>query len=103
MNDEYWLPDYLTVDNDNYGSIVMRWKQHGGNRPGHLPSLLNVNDSSPLLDGDLEVEYCADMFSKPGCIRTDYPIPTLCRVYYFEVTILCQGDEGYHNPDRFSQ
>ena len=100
MNDEYWLPDYLTVDNDNYGSSVTWWKQYGGNRPAHLPSRLS--DSSPLLYGDLELEYMGSMFSKPGCIRTDYPIPSLCQVYYFEVTILCKGDEWYDNPEYFS-
>jgi hypothetical protein len=99
MDDEYGLPEYLT---DNYGTSVMSWKHYGGNPPAHLPSRLNMRDSSPLLYGDLELEYIADMFSKPGCIRTDNPIPSLCRVFYFEVTILCKGDEGYNSPEYFS-
>lgn len=103
MNDEYWLPDYLTVNNDNYGSSVRSWKEYGGSRPGHLPSDLDVSDPSPLRYEDLELEYMADMFSKPGCARTDCPIPSRCQVYYFEVTILCKGDEWYCNPEDFSQ
>lgn len=95
MNDEYWLPDYLKINN-SYGLSVEKWKQStGGTRPDYLPNRLNVNDSSHLLKGDLELEYMADMFSKPGCIRTDHPIPNICQMYYFEVTILCKGDEWY--------
>jgi len=99
MDDEYWLPEYLT---DNYGASVMSWKHFGGVLPAHLPSRRDMRDPSPLLYGDLELEYIGDMFSKPGCIRTDYPIPSLCRVYYFEVTVLCKGDEGYDPPEYFS-
>jgi hypothetical protein len=49
-----------------------------------------MSDSSSLL---YELDYMADMFSKPGCVRAEYPIPSLCGVSYFEVIILCEGDE----------
>jgi len=88
MNNEYWLPHYIEIDN----AI-----------PAYLPRRLNVRDSSPLLDGDLELEYIGTMFSEPGSIRTDCAISCVLRVYYFEVTILCKGDEWYYQLACFLQ
>jgi hypothetical protein len=94
MNAEYWIPAYL--NNSEYAQQVEKWKQNpSGTKPAYLPSLFNAKDSSPVVKGDLELEYAGDMFSKIGAIRTNYPIPTSCRMYYFEITILCKGDEGY--------
>ena len=71
-------------------------------QPPYLPSRLAEEDSSHLLEvtkGGLEINYVGDLNSSVGSIRADYPIPSSCGRYYFEIMILCKGDDGYlHFP-----
>jgi hypothetical protein len=96
---EYWLPNYLK--RTQYGASIDHWQQHsnmGYSRPSYLPSRLDEEDSSHLLEvteGGLEIKYVGDLVSAVGSIRADYPIPSTCGWYYFEVRILCKGDDGY--------
>ena len=94
---EYWLPDYLR--HSHYGTSMGLWKRHAYlGRPPPLPSKFNTQDASPLLGvskGGIEIRYSGDFLSPVGSIRADHPIPPSCGLYYFEVHILCKGDDGY--------
>jgi hypothetical protein len=98
MNDEFWLPGYLKID--NYGASIKKWKRDlservQAKRPPRLPSQFDINDESSLVKGNLDLEYVGDMLSEPGSIRTDYAIPNSCQIYYFEVKVLCKGYDWY--------
>lgn len=33
--------------------------------------------------------------NEAGAVRADHPVPANCGIYYFEITVLSKGKEGY--------
>jgi hypothetical protein len=68
--------------------------------PAPLPSRWNHNDKFSgvdLLPGGLEVRYngLSKTHDEAAAVRADEPMPRECGIYYFEVTVLSKGKEGY--------
>jgi len=67
--------------------------------PPFLPSRLNDRDRSPaveVLNDGMEARFSGPAKSgdtEAGSVRADRPIPYLCGVYYYEVTILSRGNQ----------
>ncbi|CAG8705945.1 12423_t:CDS:2, partial [Acaulospora morrowiae] len=63
-----------------------------------LPTAWNVYDKSTFLDVDIEglrVAYTDhDGSRNPAAIRSNFPIAPKCGLFYFEVTIVNEGDNG---------
>lgn len=65
-----------------------------------LPRHWNANDKSALLglsENCLTVHYKGQgkTHRDAASIRTTYPIPTSCGIYYFEVKVISKGRDGY--------
>jgi hypothetical protein len=72
--------------------------------PAPLPSRWNHNDKYSgveLMPGGLEVRYngLSKTHDEAAAVRSDESMPRECGIYYFEVTVLSKGKEGYvHYP-----
>jgi len=72
-----------------------------GNEPPLLPSRFNDRDKCTLLEllnDGMEAKFAgpakgAD--SDAASVRADHPIPSSCGIYYYEVTIISRGSQGY--------
>jgi hypothetical protein len=65
-----------------------------------LPSCWNRHDKYSGLDlmaNNLEVRYngLSKTHDEAAAARADYPMPRECGIYYFEVTVISKGKEGY--------
>jgi hypothetical protein len=68
-----------------------------------LPSVWNEQDKSSGVElggGNLEVRFIggrgtSDSDSTAAAVRADRPMPVQCGVYYYEVTIISKGKEGF--------
>ena len=71
------------------------------NEPPLLPSRFNDRDRYPILE--LLNDGMDAKFSGPAkgtdhdaaSVRADHPIPSTCGIYYYEVTIISRGNQGY--------
>jgi hypothetical protein len=65
-----------------------------------IPTYWNSKDRSPnieLAPGNLKMSYIGSgkSDSDAAAVRANYPIPSGCAIYYFEVCILSKGRDGY--------
>ena len=100
---DIFVPNYLK--DSLYGDSFTKYLQGNANEEGgvmtmplKLPSMLSSSNSSGLLtlhDDGLQIEYCAADSGDVGAIRSNNPIPPSTQIYYFEVKVLNQGDNGY--------
>jgi len=69
--------------------------------PPHLPSRFNERDRCAMLElanDGMDAKFAGPAKgteSDAASVRADYPIPTSCGIYYFEVTIISRGSQGY--------
>ena len=69
--------------------------------PPLLPSRFNERDRCPILEilnGGMEAKFAGPAKgtdSDAASVRADQPIPSSCGIYYYEVSILARGNQGY--------
>lgn len=69
--------------------------------PPLLPSRFNERDRCPvleLLNDGMEAKFAGPAKgtdSDAASVRADHPIPSSCGIYYYEVTVLARGSQGY--------
>jgi hypothetical protein len=71
-----------------------------------LPSRWSESDKNPgidLLADGLEARFTGPIKAhdnEAAAVRADHPMSPRCGIYYYEVTILSRGKEGYVRPGR---
>lgn len=69
--------------------------------PPLLPSRFNERDRCPvleLLNDGMDAKFSGPAKgtdSDAASVRADHPIPSSCGIYYYEVTVLARGSQGY--------
>jgi Ran-binding protein 9/10 len=69
--------------------------------PPLLPSRFNERDRCPvleLLNDGMDAKFggpAKGTDSDAASVRADHPIPSSCGIYYYEVTIIARGSQGY--------
>jgi hypothetical protein len=69
--------------------------------PPLLPSRFNERDRCPVLElvnDGMDAKFAGPAKgtdSDAASVRADHPIPSSCGIYYYEVSILSRGSQGY--------
>jgi hypothetical protein len=71
------------------------------NEPPFLPSRFNERDRCPVLElanDGMDAKFAGPAKgtdSDAASVRAEHPIPSSCGIYYYEVTIVSRGSQGY--------